>query len=371
MSESDFGFDAIEILTRGKRSKARPIKAVGKRQKDKLAGTAHKSPEVMVKISGGGKSKVQVYNHMTYITRNGNLEATTEDGQKISNHSEIKDLLREWQVDSTKGYGKVRLAFNIVLSMPAGTPPEGVRTAAREFAKDNFWSGHRYLMVLHTDTPHPHVHVVVKAENEEANHRIHVTKAVLEEWRENFAGKLREQGISANATPREIRGQSLKAKTQAIYHLEKRGASTVMANRVAEVAKQLLAAQEAPKVEPWTQAMKERREKILELFGAAAAKLREEGDDRLAVDLEKFASELPRIVTRNEVISEQLKRIIAERRGETGVSDKDLAQAVQEVSHAKQPAVEQGRAGGEKIVSHAKQPDVGKAKERKRDIERE
>lgn len=56
-------------------------------------------------------------------------------------------------------------------------------------------------MVLHTDQKHPHVHLVVKAENE-LGRRLHIDKQLLRDWREDFARLMREQGIAANATPR-------------------------------------------------------------------------------------------------------------------------------------------------------------------------
>ena len=62
-------------------------------------------------------------------------------------------------------------------------------------------------MVLHTDQKHPHVHLVVKAENE-LGRRLHIDKQLLRDWREDFARLMREQGIAANATPRAIRGEN-------------------------------------------------------------------------------------------------------------------------------------------------------------------
>ena len=56
-------------------------------------------------------------------------------------------------------------------------------------------------MVLHTDQKHPHVHLVVKAEHEfEPGRRLHIDKAMLRRWREQFAACLREQGIAAKQT---------------------------------------------------------------------------------------------------------------------------------------------------------------------------
>jgi relaxase-like protein len=47
--------------------------------------------------------------------------------------------------------------------MPAGTLPNKVLVAVRTFAREEFALKHRYAMVLHTDEPHPHVHLMVKA----------------------------------------------------------------------------------------------------------------------------------------------------------------------------------------------------------------
>ncbi len=329
-SDFDFGLDAVEILARGKKSQDKRID-FGKAA-SQLRHLAAGSPEVVVKISGGGKSIVQVFNHMTYITRNGTLEGITENGDKVSSHDEVKELLGEWGLNGTKRYGEVKLAHNIVLSMPQGTPAEAVKAAASKFALDNFWSNHRYLMVLHTDTPHPHVHIVVKAEGEDRK-RMDVRKDTLESWRQTFAEKLNEQGIMASATHRDVRGQSLNSKTQPVYHLEKRGASKVLQAKVAGVAKQLLASQQQEK-EPWTLAMSKRREKILELFKAASETLRASNEPRLATDLEKFASELPAVVTRNELISRRLKELIQEGRKNKAEMNQELADAMQNISRA-------------------------------------
>ena len=43
------------------------------------------------------------------------------------------------------------------------TPPNKVLEAVKDFAREEFAHKHRYAMVLHTDEPHPHVHMVVKA----------------------------------------------------------------------------------------------------------------------------------------------------------------------------------------------------------------
>jgi hypothetical protein len=78
---------------------------------------------------------------------------------------------------------------NITLSMPAPTPPERVLAAAKAFAREKF--GTRYAMALHTHQQHPHVHLVVKAEGI-GGRRLHIDKAMLREWRQDFARMMRE-----------------------------------------------------------------------------------------------------------------------------------------------------------------------------------
>jgi type IV secretory pathway VirD2 relaxase len=99
--------------------------------------------------------------------------------------------------------------------MPAGTSPDRVLSAAQKFCREEFALKHRYVMALHTDEPHPHVHVVLKAVNEEGR-RLNIKKATLQEWRAKFAANLREQGVAANATPRKFRNQPVRATPHAL-----------------------------------------------------------------------------------------------------------------------------------------------------------
>ena len=55
-------------------------------------------------------------------------------------------------------------------------------TAGKNFAWEDFGLKHRYAMVLHTDEPHPHVHLVVRAMGYDGQ-RLNIRKATLREWR--------------------------------------------------------------------------------------------------------------------------------------------------------------------------------------------
>ncbi|MDB6043044.1 MAG: hypothetical protein JWM63_1595 [Gammaproteobacteria bacterium] len=87
--------------------------------------------------------------------------------------------------------------------MPHPTPPDKVLAAARKFAREKFALQHRYAMVLHTDQQHPHVHLVVKAESEQGE-RLHIDKAMLRTWRDDFARLMREQPRTRRRVSREV-----------------------------------------------------------------------------------------------------------------------------------------------------------------------
>jgi len=73
-----------------------------------------------------------------------------------------------------------------------------------------------------------------------SSRRLHIDKAMLRTWREDFARLMREQGIAANATPRAVRGRNKGKTRDAIHRAQQRGASTVVRQRVTDVAKQLV-----------------------------------------------------------------------------------------------------------------------------------
>jgi Relaxase/Mobilisation nuclease domain len=171
--------------------------------------------QVLVKISGGGKGMKAVAAHFRYIARQGkpevggrgqSLELEDERGQKISGADAIKDLQYDWRMAGSyiPDESHRKEAFNIVLSMPKGTTPELVLDSVRAFAKETF-EGHKYVFVLHDDTDSPHVHLAVRAERNDGQ-RLNPRKADLQRWRERFAARLQDRGISAVATRASTRG---------------------------------------------------------------------------------------------------------------------------------------------------------------------
>lgn len=215
----------------GPNNQSRGLATSARTVRSKLAAIVKRTPQVLVRVSGGGRNIRHVKAHLDYISRNGQITLEDQNGEKINGRDEVAALRDEWQfggfpiVDSSNA----RQAFNIVLSMPAGTDERAVLDAAREFAASEF-SNHQYAMALHTfDTdpdkdpsPNPHVHLCVKAMGLDGV-RLNPRKDDLQRWREGFAHHLRERGVEAEATRRIHRLKRERGEKQSVRYQKARG----------------------------------------------------------------------------------------------------------------------------------------------------
>ncbi|EHR71201.1 hypothetical protein BurJ1DRAFT_2367 [Burkholderiales bacterium JOSHI_001] len=176
--------------------------------RQRIAATVvRRAPQVMVKVTGGGRGMKAIAAHFRYISKNGRLDMENERGETLRGKDTLHGLADDWRFGGTliDEQGFRREAFNIMLSMPRGTDPLAVQRAAREFAKAEL-ADHKYVMVLHDHQANPHVHISVRAESRHGL-RLNPRKADLHRWRETFAERLREQGIDAEATRQSSRGR--------------------------------------------------------------------------------------------------------------------------------------------------------------------
>jgi len=188
--------------------------------------------------------------------------------------------------------------------MPPGTPPQKVLGAVRNFAREEFYGRHRYAMVLHTDEPHPHVHLVLKAVSEEGV-RLNIKKATLRHWRSQFARRLRQLGVAANATERAVRGETRSARKDGIYWAGQRGDSTYISRQTESVAKEL-ALSGGVRPEAGKRMLLETRAAIQSGWQAVADKLSLQGANRLAADVVQYAGALDRPQTERERVARDL-----------------------------------------------------------------
>ncbi len=133
----------------------------------------------------------------------------------------------------------MKLVHKLMFSMPAGMPPQKVLEAVKTLAREEFALKHRYVMVLHTNEPHPHVHMVLKAVSEQGGAPSHPQGNVA--WLETGI-RAAPVGIGSAG---ECDGagsarQNRSPKLDGIYRADQRGDSWRTRSRVDEVGRELL-----------------------------------------------------------------------------------------------------------------------------------
>ena len=305
----------LDVVSHGRRGPGASARlTVG--QIEQIRRTVRRVPEVMVKVTGGGRNIGAVAAHIAYISHRGEIELETDDGQRVSQTGQ-KELLKSWHLDLSPGQYRsaprgaknsirgIKLVHNIVLSMPAPTPPDKVMAAAKTFAREKFGLKYRYAMALHTHQGHPHVHLVVKAESLNVP-RLHINKAMLREWRQDFARMLRDQGIAANATPRAVRGHNKGAERDCHYRTRKRGSSYALRESVHSVAKELATSGKIR--DPAHARLAETRKAVTLGWLGVATLLDQQGEPALAGKVRQFVMNLPPVLTDRERSAGELIR---------------------------------------------------------------
>jgi hypothetical protein len=357
------------------RSYARP----GPARRDRLSSaqvalisrTVHRTPEVMVKmLNKGGTSLGAVRRHFQYLDRGGELAIETDDREQLKGKRAGRELLEDWGLDLDakrptadlkpswgKEKGQPKLVQKILFSMPAGTPPKKVLAAVKNFAREEFGAKHRYAMVLHTDEPHPHVHMVVRSMGYDGR-RLRIRKDTLREWRSEFARHLREQGMAANATERAIRGVTKPQKTDGIYRAERRRDSTHWRQRTEAVSRAMTPSGEI-RPEPAKARLLETRSQVVRGWNEVTDDLVRQGQAELAQEVMGFVKRLPAVRTEREWIRD---RLLEQARG---------SERAQFVDRWKQDALatwQAFRAQQQQAQEHASQRELDRA--RQRDLER-
>jgi hypothetical protein len=284
---------------------------------EQIARTVHRAPEVMVKVTGGGRAAGAVAAHFSYISGKGRIDIETDEGEHLDREGQ-QELLKGWHLELTPGqYRKAandsrsprraKLVHNIVLSMPSPTSPEKVLAAAKAFAREKFALKHRYAMALHTHQEHPHVHLVVKAEGQDGR-RLRIDKATLREWREDFAREMRAQGVAANATSRVMRGRNGRLLNGKNFQAVRRGHADLFRAKVETIMRELASTKTIH--DPAQTMMLDTRKALLKSWMEVAAVLDAQGEINLAHDVRSFANRLPPVLTdRQQIAAEILKRL--------------------------------------------------------------
>jgi hypothetical protein len=281
-----------------------------------IARTVHRTPEVMVKVlTRGGQDLGAVRRHLEYLDRKGDLDIETDDGERLTGKGVERELLDDWDLDieedrrganleARPGRSPPKLVHKVLFSMPPGTPPKKVLEAVKNFAREEFGLKHRYAMVLHTDEPHPHVHMLIKSVSEQGE-RLNIRKATLRGWRREFARHLRILGVPANATERGVRGQNRSPKRDGLYRAERRGESRRASTRIEEVGRDLRIGK--LRAEPGKQTMINTREEVRMGWWKVSEILVAQGQRKLGEEAMRFVSRMPPPRSDREMIAEKLR----------------------------------------------------------------
>lgn len=283
-------------------------------QVEHIRRTVQRAPEVMVKVLGRNSNDLKAAaRHFDYIGRKGELALETDDGERLQGRVgqsliddwdlDIDDARRQVDLKATNGRKPPKLVHKLMLSMPPGTPPDKVLAAVRNFAREEFALQHRYAFVLHTDEPHPHVHLVLKAVSEQGV-RLNIKKATLRHWRSEFARNLRLLGVSANATECVVRGEARINKSDGVFRADQRGAFTHIRNRAELTAVELAKGSLWP--EPGRKALEQTRKEVVAGWRALIEVLNGEGQRELAADVRLFVDEIAHPWTRKDQIALEL-----------------------------------------------------------------
>jgi hypothetical protein len=269
-------------------------------QIEQIRLTVNRAPEAVVKVLPRSSNDLKaVGKHLDYIGRRGNLELEGDDGERLQGR--VADaLLGDWDldIDDVRRQGSLaaaskrippKLVHKLMFSMPPGTPPQKVLSAVRNFAREEFYGSHRYAMVLHTDEPHPHVHLVLKAVSEQGV-RLNIKKATLRHWRSQFASHLRGLGVAANATGRAVRGERPRSMRDGILRASLRGDSTLIRERLESATRDRMAGMTRPQSE--SEATRTTRTNIVQSWRYVAELLKTEGERELSVDVENFVDNM-------------------------------------------------------------------------------
>jgi hypothetical protein len=312
----NLGSDAPALLDIGSYGRRGPARRdhLSAAQIELIGLTIHRAPEVMVKVlNRGGTGLKAVHAHLRYLYRQGTVGVETDDGRQLKGEGVEKALLADWDLDLDEGRHTTvlkpretsrtpKLVHKLIFSMPPGTPPKKVLAAVKNFAREEFGLKYRYAIVLHTDEPHPHVHMIVKALGKDGQ-RLNIRKATLREWRGQFARHLRELGVSANATQRVVRGKPWTQKPDGIHRARMRGASTHYQRKSEAAARGLTQPNGLP--DAGKEQLVATRNAVVAGWRAVSEDLARQGHLDLASEVSAFAASLPPALTEKELLQRE------------------------------------------------------------------
>jgi hypothetical protein len=259
-----------------------PFLPTTKQTAEQFARLERRAPQVMVKVTKPTFGAAHTYQNMTYISRNCEEEIFDQDGSLLVRNEELQQLADDWHQQTQDAYDGERRyrgpdARRMQFSMPAGTDPVALRNAVSATARYVFGDRYDYVFALHTDRPHPHVHLTVRAVSHEGK-ALRMNKDDLLYFRRAMALALRQRGVEADATPQIARGPRKKHDRTEVHRANRRRQVDLKVQGGAVPAET-----EAGMIDPY----------VRRVYEAAAKRLRasaREEDVSLAERIERFGA---------------------------------------------------------------------------------
>lgn len=163
---------------------------------------------VVSKITSSSKNQESLKQHLKYISRNGEVELESSDGEIFRGKEDFKNLFYSYNVGykiptkieiNNLGIKEKRETFNFVFSMKdyENASIEDIKKASINTFK-KVYPNNYFVIAKHTDTDNPHCHICLKAVDDFGK-RINPKKSDLAKIREIFAYELQNMDIKAYA----------------------------------------------------------------------------------------------------------------------------------------------------------------------------
>jgi hypothetical protein len=199
--------------------------------------------------------------------------------------------------------------------------------ASPVFAREKFGFRHPYALALHTHQRHPHVRLVVRAEGT-GGQRLHIDKAMLRDWREDFSQAMRAQRIAANATPRSVRGQTKPAERNRNFRANRRPDVRSFRETVEGIAKELRETRTI--TDPARPTLVKTRNAIVAGWQDVASRLKAQGEIELGADARYFAAHLPPVLkVRKRMAAELMRHVKTHGPRETARDDREQDRTIE------------------------------------------
>ncbi|MDG2520503.1 hypothetical protein P7B02_03030 [Caulobacter segnis] len=277
------------------------------------------APVAGFRVTGAITTIKDLKKHLDYISRDGTLVLHARDHEQVVGRDEIRQRAEDWRDDKFDFFERrSRIAYSMVLSMPAGSSRQAVFDAGLDFAHSHL-DRSAFLVAQHDDAPHPHLHVCLRAQADDGS-SIQFGPSDLHRLRGAFAEHLKERGVAATDAPRWARGVVEKPLAPSVHLMEREHLDGLAPEpRYVEAdineAFAIVRGDDCAK-RPWEQRIRLTQQAVRDRYLQIADDLERLGGDEdrtLADQVRGFVADMPAVLTRRERRVEEARTMEASR----------------------------------------------------------